>query len=63
VSYSAGLPLYVKRVYADPDWHAAIENAARTFEVNITDVINRYTTASQNKVATERRPALDEIRI
>jgi hypothetical protein len=63
VSYSAGLPLFVKRVYADPDWHAAIENAARIFEVNITDVINRYTTASQNKVATERRPALDEIRI
>jgi hypothetical protein len=63
VSYSAGLPLFVKRVHADPDWHAAIENAARTFEINITDVINRYTAASQDKVATKRRPALDEIRI
>lgn len=63
ISYSAGLPLFVKRVHADPNWFAAIEAAAIAFETNVTDVIARYTNASRFMPATERRPELDEIRI
>lgn len=61
VSYSAGLPLYVKRVYPDPAWHNAIHAAAIAFETNITDVINRYTAASSDAPATERRPQFEEV--
>ena len=63
VSYSAGLPLYVKRVWADLEWHAAIEAAATIFEININDTITRYQNAARLLPATERRPELDEIRI
>lgn len=63
VSFSAGLPLYVKRVYPDPDWQNAIITAARDFETNIVDTIRRYETRSHGQPATERRPELEEIRI
>src|SRR3546814_6264736 len=62
VSYSAGLPLYVKRVWFDPDWFAAIEAAATAFEVNVTDTINRYTTRTQGLAPTDRRPDLADLR-
>lgn len=63
VSFSAGLPLFVKRVYADPAWFAAIDAAATQFEENITRIIGDYTTAAATSPATERRLELDEIQV
>lgn len=63
VSYSAGLPLFVKRVHAETDWFTAIEAAAVAFESNVTDTITRYENAAHLMPRTERRPELDEIRI
>lgn len=62
VSYSAGLPLFVKRVYPDPAWHAAIEATAERFELEVQRVVSAFETRSAGYPATERRPELDEIR-
>lgn len=61
VSFSGGLPLYVKRVHRDPKWDAAIEATARAFETNVADIISRYNTATEGLPMTERRPELEEI--
>lgn len=42
VSYAGGWPLYVKRVYRDPDWQTAIVQALETFEENIDNIIDAY---------------------
>lgn len=62
VSYSAGLPLYVKRVYPDPAWHAAIVATAERFETEAQTIVNRFDIASTGYPTTERRPELEEIR-
>lgn len=61
VSFSAGLPLWTVRVYPDPAWFAAIEEAAQAFETNIADVIDRYTRAVEGLPATERRLEVEDI--
>jgi len=61
VSYCAGLPLWVKRVYPDQRWIDAIHAAAETFEINITNVVNNFTTATHGLPATERRASIEEI--
>lgn len=61
VSYSAGLPLWVKRVYPDTRWTDAIHAAAETFEINVTNVVNNFTTATQGLPMTERRATIEEI--
>lgn len=63
VSFSAGLPLYVKRVYPDAYWDDTIHDAAITFERNVTKIITDYEAATVGLHPTERRPELDEIRI
>lgn len=63
VSYSAGLPLYVKRVYPDPAWQAAITATAERFEAEVGVIVDRFSRASEGYPATERRPELEEIRI
>jgi hypothetical protein len=62
VSFSAGLPLWVYRVEADQRWFAAIEAAAKEFEINVTNVVNNFNAATDGLPATERRPELEEIR-
>jgi hypothetical protein len=42
VSYCGGFPLFVKRVYADPKWQAAIIDALDTFEDNAARMIGAY---------------------
>ena len=42
VSFVGGLPVFVKRVYPDPDWFAVIEAACRAFEVRATEVVAEY---------------------
>src|SRR5690606_29641343 len=46
VSFSAGLPLWVHRVHADPKWFSAIEATARQFEIDVTNIVNNFTTAT-----------------
>ena len=54
VSYCGGMPLWVKRVYPDPMWHAAILAAAETFEANVADILTRYHEVVAGLPATER---------
>lgn len=42
VSYVGGMSVYVKRVHPDPMWFAAIEAACRTFETNVTALVDDY---------------------
>ena len=58
VSFAGGMPLYVKRVTPDPEWRAAITQAARTFEANVADLLTRYHHAAHGLPMTERVPDL-----
>lgn len=55
ISYCAGMPMWVKRVDADPGWFHAIQAAARAFEDNIREYIEDYEVAIEGFPATERR--------
>lgn len=61
ISFSAGLPLWPHRVFPDPRWFAAIQAAAKTFEINVTNIINNFTTATAGLPMTERRASIEEI--
>lgn len=61
VSYSAGLPLWVKRFYPDQRWTDAIHAAAETFEINVTNIVNNFTNATEGLPTTERRPDYEEV--
>lgn len=54
VSYSSGMPLYVKRVYPDARWSQAIAEAVEQFEHAAADMIHKYETAVQGMPTTER---------
>ena len=54
VSFCGGMPLYVKRVYPDPIWHAAILAAVKTCEANVADILARYHEVVAGLPATER---------
>lgn len=57
VSYSGGLPMFVKRVEPDPDLHEAIITAATAFEAKVAEIELAYlsTLAVRKLVPTERR--------
>lgn len=59
VSYCAGLPLWVKRVYPDQRWIDAIHAAAETFEINVTNIIANFKSATDGLPTTERRDDLE----
>lgn len=63
VSFCGGMPLYVKRVYPDPDWHIAIKEAVHTFEQTAAQMVADYTTAVAGLPATERIEYFQEARI
>jgi hypothetical protein len=54
VSFCAGLPLFVKRVYPDPAWHEAITAAVTKFETTAAEMVAAYTQATTDMPATER---------
>lgn len=62
VSFSAGLPLYVHRVFPSSEWFDVLEVAAKTFETNVTQIITDYNAATIGLPMTERRPDIMEIR-
>lgn len=57
ISYSGGLPMFVKRVEPIPEYHEAIIAAATAFEARIGDKWLAYeaTLASRKLIPTERR--------
>jgi predicted phage-related endonuclease len=54
VSFHGGLPLYVKRVYPDPQWFEAITAACIQFEANAARMVAEYEAKSEGLPATER---------
>ncbi|HKS46732.1 MAG TPA: YqaJ viral recombinase family protein [Amycolatopsis sp.] len=54
VSYSGGMPLYVKRVFPDPAWQEAIVAAVEQFEVTAAQMAEDYQTKTEGLPATER---------
>ena len=58
ISYSGGLPMFVKRVHAAPDIQAAIVNAAVAFEQRLAEKEQDYRAslaAMAKVIETERR--------
>ena len=54
VSFCGGMPLYVKRVYPDPIWHAAILAAVELLESSVETITTRYHAATAGLPTTER---------
>lgn len=54
VSYHGGLPLFVKRVTPDANWHIAIIEACKTFEANAARLMSEFEAAAVDKPTTER---------
>jgi hypothetical protein len=63
VSYCAGMPLYVKRVYPDPRWRVALIDALTAFETAVDEMTATYTTRTKGAPMTERPLDIAEIRI
>lgn len=63
VDFSNGMHLFSKRVLPDPEWFAAIEEAACAAEEQVRDIVTRYDLAVANLPATERIPDLEDILI
>jgi hypothetical protein len=63
VSYCSGMPLYRKRVQADPRWHTAIVDAATAFEAAAADITARYREATIGLPETEREALATELRL
>lgn len=54
VSFSGGMPLWIKRIYPDPEWQGAIVGAVRAFEQIAAQMIADYHTAVVGLPMTER---------
>lgn len=54
VSYSGGMPLYLKRVLPDQKWFDAIIAAVTGFERKATEMVERYRQLTTNLHPTER---------
>lgn len=63
ISYSGGMPLYVKRVHPDPQWHAAIIDAVAAFEDTSAQMIGTYNTVTAGLPTTERIDHFAEMEI
>lgn len=63
VSYSQGLPLFVKRVYRDTAWDTLISAALTAFEANAARMIDTYTAAVGDKPVAPRVDHFAEIEI
>lgn len=62
VSFSAGLPLWTKRIDRDPKWDAVVKSAASEFEINVTNIVDNFNASTGGLPKTERRPEFEEIR-
>ena len=63
ISYSSGMPMWVKRVHPDPDWFAAIHAAASHFEDEARTTIRDYEEATVGLPVADITPTYDEIKV
>jgi putative phage-type endonuclease len=54
VSFCGGMPLYRKRVEADPEWFRAIVAAVAQFETTAAEMVAAYESKTKDMPATER---------
>lgn len=54
ISYSGGMPMFVKRVLPDPRWSEAITTAVEQFEATATEMVAHYEAAIVGLPMTER---------
>lgn len=54
VSWSGGMPMYVKRVLPNPDWYLAIHAAVERFEQAAAEMLDKYEAVTRDMPATER---------
>lgn len=54
IPYVGGLPLWVKRIYPDPDWQRVIVAACQSIEADIAEIVADYRSKTANLPATER---------
>lgn len=62
VSYSGGMPLYVKGVTPDLDWFEAIINAVKSFEADAATMIETYMLHTLDMPNTKRINHYEEMR-
>lgn len=61
ISFSAGMPMWTKRVYPEQRWHDAIIAAVTAFETTAAEMVLRYEAAVHGLPATERTDYYAEI--
>lgn len=61
ISFSAGMPLYKTRIFRDEKWDTVIEAAIAAFEINVTNIIDNFNSATEGLPMTERRATIEEI--
>lgn len=61
ISYSGGMPMYVKRVEPDEEWFKAIKAAVVAFEKDVADMVMAYTEAARTLPATEYIESFQEV--
>lgn len=61
VSYAGGMPLYVKRVFPEPEWFDAIVAAVTSFELAASLMVEQYREATRGLPMTERAVELEMI--
>jgi len=54
VSYCGGMPLYIKRMFPDPEWFEAIVAAVTSFELAASLMTEQYRDATKGLPMTER---------
>lgn len=54
ISYCGGLALHVERIYPDEEKQNQIVEAAKTLEVEVISIIDRYKEKTTNAILTER---------
>jgi hypothetical protein len=59
VSYSGGMPMYVKRVFPQQNWFDAITEAATAFEEHVAEMMFAYNEAIADLHPTERTTELE----
>lgn len=59
VSYCGGMPLYVRRVFPQPQWFDAILTAVSEFEDTVADKLTTYRSRITGLHPTERRTELE----
>lgn len=63
ISWCGGMPTYVTRIEADPEWHTVITAALGAFEAYATDLERAYRMATKNLPATEYIDHFPEIEV